>query len=339
MAVTLALRSHGLNDGEQASVTFDQPRVVIGRGEGCDFRIPDRSVSHRHASVRQRGTDLVLVDEQSTNGTFLGTSRLHAHTPVVLRHGSMVRVGRVWFEVRLEAAMPTQHPMQVTKDLALAMVAQAVDGGGEGMAARLVVVEGPDTGKEVSLAQANHALVIGRGRDVDLPIDVSDASRRHARVVRRGDTALLRDLGSRNGTRVGEGFATTDRDTVLRPGDEFEIGEDVFVFQHPAVEALRSIESAEDELLSPVELQETPPKSSVELTPPPVEDVVDVSATSSLPKAPPPERGAAPVRPRNERRRRSKKGLGWGKTDFIIVLLALAVLAISAVGLFWLFRG
>ena len=334
MAVTLVPRSRSQEEGELAGVTFDQPRVVIGRGEGCDFRIPDPSVSHRHASVRQRGTELVLVDEESTNGTFLEASRLHAHTPMVLRHGSMVRLGRVWLEVRIEAALPTSQPMQATKDLALAMVADVVGGGGEDLSPRLVVVEGPDEGRDVSLAKVGASVVIGRGRDVSFPIDVTDASRRHARVARRGDVLLLRDLGSRNGTMVRNELVATDRDTIIRPGEGFEVGEDVFVFEHPAVEVLRSIESAEDELLSPGEVDETPPKSSVEPTPPPAA-VVDPTPTPP-PHSPTPN--PVPVHPRNVRRRPAGKGAGWGKTDVLIVLLAIVVLASSAVGFFWLFR-
>ena len=336
MAVTLVLRSRSPNEGEETGVTFDQPRVVIGRGDGCDFRLPDPSVSHRHASVRQRGTELVVVDEGSTNGTFLGTTRLHVHTPTVLRHGSMVRLGKVWLEVRIEASLPTAQPMLVTKDLALAMVARVLGDEEEGLTPRLVVVDGPDAGKEVSLADADRAIVIGRGRDVDFPIDVSDASRRHARVVRRGESALLRDLGSRNGTQIGDELAPVDSDTVLRPGDSFEIGPDVFVFEFPAVEALRQIEAAEDELLKPDEAIEKPPKSSVELTPPPSIDVESANGPSSAESLPTPN--PVPVRPRNVRRRVAKRGPGWGKTDVLIVVLALAVLAISAIGLFWLFR-
>jgi pSer/pThr/pTyr-binding forkhead associated (FHA) protein len=327
MAVTLVLRSQG----DEPCVTFDQPRIAIGRSEGCDFRIPEPSVSHRHASIRQRGTDLVVMDEGSTNGTFLGTTRLHPHTPITLRHGSMLRFGRIWVEVRFEAALPTAQPMQATKDLALAMVAHALGDEGQGLTPKVVVVEGPDAGREVSLAEAGRSVIIGRGRDVDFPIDVTDASRRHARVVRRGDVALLRDLGSRNGTQVGEEHVSVDRDTTLRAGDEFRIGPDVFVFENPAVEVLRQIEAAEDEALGSDAEIESPPKSSVEPTPPP--------APAEEPLL---EDGApvpAPVHPRNVRRPLAKKGPGWGKADVIIVLLALGVLAISAIGLFWLFRG
>ncbi len=327
MAVTLVIRS----DGDEPSVTFDQPRVAIGRGEGCDLRIPEPSVSHRHASIRQRGTDLVVVDEGSTNGTFVGTARLHPHSPMTLHHGSMLRFGRVWVEVKFESVLPTSQPVQVTKDLALAMVARALGNDGVGVTPRLVVVEGPDAGREVTLEEAGRAIVIGRGRDVDFPIDVADASRRHARVVRRGEVALLRDLGSRNGTQMGGEHVAADRDTALRPGDRFVIGPDVFVFENPAVEVLRQIESAEDEALRSDEPLPDPPHSSVDLTPePPAEPAPPVEQPKPAPR---------PMLPRNERRSPAKKGTGWGKADLVIVLLALAVLALSAVGMFWLFRG
>jgi pSer/pThr/pTyr-binding forkhead associated (FHA) protein len=241
----------------------------------------------------------------------------------------------VWLEVRFEAALPTAQPTMATKDLALAMVAHVLGDDDEGMTPRLLVVDGPDAGKELSLAQADRPIIIGRGRDVDFPIDVTDASRRHARVVRRGDTMLLRDLGSCNGTQIGDQLATVDRDTVLRHGGSFQIGTDVFVFEYPAVEALRELEAAEDELLKPEEVLEPPPRSSVELTPQPIARLEDPSAPPPSAESPPPV-----ARPRaNVRRRAPKKGASWGKTDVLIVLMALVVLGMSAVGLFWLFRG
>ena len=51
------------------SITFDAPRIVIGRGDGCEVLLPDPSISHRHASIRQRGTDYIVIDEGSSNGT------------------------------------------------------------------------------------------------------------------------------------------------------------------------------------------------------------------------------------------------------------------------------
>src|SRR3954447_20325741 len=108
MAVTIVVRAGG--EGAELSLTLDAPRLIIGRGEGCEVRLPDPSVSHRHASIRQRGTEYVVIDEGSSNGTFVGPVRLSAQAPRVLRHRDLIRVGRIWLEVRVEQALPTVNP-------------------------------------------------------------------------------------------------------------------------------------------------------------------------------------------------------------------------------------
>ncbi|WP_437683440.1 sigma 54-interacting transcriptional regulator [Sorangium sp. So ce131] len=53
--------------------------VVLGRDEGCDVRIDDRSVSRRHA-VLHVGPTLRIEDLGSANGTFVGEQQLPAVT-------------------------------------------------------------------------------------------------------------------------------------------------------------------------------------------------------------------------------------------------------------------
>src|SRR5262245_23419289 len=108
MALTVVVRSGDLP--APAAITFDAPRIVIGRGEGCEVRLPDPSISHRHASIRQRGTDYVIIDEGSTNGTFVGPVRLSAQAPRMIRSGELIRVGRVWLEVRIEHTAISPNP-------------------------------------------------------------------------------------------------------------------------------------------------------------------------------------------------------------------------------------
>jgi pSer/pThr/pTyr-binding forkhead associated (FHA) protein len=334
MAVSLVLRSSTSSPGAETQaprvITYDLPLVVIGRGQGCDFLLPDLSVSHRHASIRQRDTDYIVMDEGSTNGTFVGAVRLSPQTPRVVRNGDMIRVGRVWLEVRIEHAATPTHTAQATKELALALVSRALDAQGEHSGPRLVVVAGPDQGKQILLDDAGGQVVIGRGRDVSLPLDVPEASRRHARVVRHGEHALLRDLGSRIGTMVRGEPAPADNDTILRTGDMFQIGPDAIRFEFPAVEALRELEQSEDEAMA-----------ASEVVPPPVTPHADPTPAAPAPSAPIPEPQASSSRSNAGvpvRRGKPVEG-GWTKTDVIIVLLALAVLGMSAVGLLWLFRG
>jgi pSer/pThr/pTyr-binding forkhead associated (FHA) protein len=102
MALSLRLRSGEVDP--EPELPFDAARVVIGRAPGCDLQLPDPSVSQRHATIRQRGSDYVVVDEGSENGTFAGKARLPRHAPHKLEHGDLLRFGRVWVEVRLGPA-------------------------------------------------------------------------------------------------------------------------------------------------------------------------------------------------------------------------------------------
>jgi pSer/pThr/pTyr-binding forkhead associated (FHA) protein len=249
----------------------------------------------------------------------------------------MIRLGRVWIEVRVEHVAATAQLAQATRELALALVARALDAQGESARPRLIGTEGPDLGKELDLSEPMRPLVLGRGRDVDLPIDVSDASRRHAQVMRRGDTLLVRDLGSKNGTHTEAGPVPVDRDAALRVGDVFRIGPDAFVFEFAAIEALKELEHATDEPLDASEPIEPPDplQGNTPAPPSPPDQLIEPIFPDPHPPSRDTHSHAAILR---EQRLRSKKG-GWSRADIAVGLLALVVLGLSAIGLIWLFRG
>jgi pSer/pThr/pTyr-binding forkhead associated (FHA) protein len=68
-------------------------------------------------------------------------------------------------------------------------------------ATKLVFVTGPYVHKCISL-QAERALIIGRDREVDLPLDDETLSRRHCVITFEDGRSYVDDLGSVNGTFV-----------------------------------------------------------------------------------------------------------------------------------------
>src|SRR5579863_8070357 len=124
MSLTIIVRA---SPERQVSLTFDgTQRVVIGRGASSDIRLPDPSVSHRHATIRAQGGDFLLVDEGSANGTFIAGARVAPHTSRLVRSGDRVRVGRVILELHIEQVPATRDVSVATRELALAMVARAM---------------------------------------------------------------------------------------------------------------------------------------------------------------------------------------------------------------------
>ncbi|MHB0866292.1 MAG: FhaA domain-containing protein [Thermoleophilia bacterium] len=74
--------------------------VIIGRSKQCDFPVNDPNISRRHAELRQRGNDYMIVDLDSTNGIEVNGSRVKTRT---LNSGDVLTIGttRVRFERKL----------------------------------------------------------------------------------------------------------------------------------------------------------------------------------------------------------------------------------------------
>jgi pSer/pThr/pTyr-binding forkhead associated (FHA) protein len=73
--------------------------------------------------------------------------------------------------------------------------------------------------------------VVGRAPDATIWIDALGVSRRHARIRIAEATAILEDLGSKNGTFVGGQRVTTPR--LLADGDQIRLGSIVMTFRIP----------------------------------------------------------------------------------------------------------
>jgi pSer/pThr/pTyr-binding forkhead associated (FHA) protein len=324
MALTVVVRS-----GEPKvapAITFDAPRIVIGRGDGCEVRLPDASVSHRHASIRQRGTDYIVVDEGSTNGTFVGPVRLSPQSPRILRSGDLVRIGRIWLEIRIEQAPPTQQPAQVTREIALGLVAGALAAQGETASVRIQVVEGPDAGRELEILDFERPHVIGRTDSADLALDDVDVSRRHTEIFRKGGQLWVRDLGSKNGTRLGDKKLEGGKEAPWPENTPLFVGNDRLSYEDPLGEALEELERAADERMREDDSVDPPATE----TPPPPSAAPEPVPTEARPGGP---IAAVPER----KRQRAAPKPGWGTTDLLVALIALVVLAASVVGLIWLF--
>jgi hypothetical protein len=100
-----------------------------------------------------------------------------------------------------------------------AEVREDADGG---FLAELVLTDG----RRVQIG--TEPLVIGRLPECGVVLADSNVSRRHAELRRAGDTVVLTDLGSTNGTRVN---GAPVRERVLASGDEVSVGSTRLIFE------------------------------------------------------------------------------------------------------------
>jgi signal transduction histidine kinase/pSer/pThr/pTyr-binding forkhead associated (FHA) protein len=92
--------------------------------------------------------------------------------------------------------------------------------------ARLIVIKGPDEGKQFDLPPEG-PVTIGRDRNNRLVLHDTEVSRRHAEIAPQNGSYLLRDVGSANGTLVNTQPVT---ETSLSPGDHITLGQTILVF-------------------------------------------------------------------------------------------------------------
>ncbi len=303
----------------ELSLVLDGERIALGRAESADVRLPDPSVSPRHASLRAHGGAWLLVDHGSTNGTWIGGVRLGPEASRAITSGEPVRLGRVWLRVETHVHAPAST-REDTRDLAMRLVARGLTSLGEDPRARVRCVRGPDAGKEAAIPD-DGALSLGRGADAGLVLLEPLASRRHAEVSLAGGKPRARDLGAKHGTKLGGAPLSPDEWTVWRPGQTLEVGGDEFELLAPVVDALAELSQGSDEEMREPGSAPLPPDAQ----PPPDEEV---SHWRESPDAPPP-RAHAPI----------ARGTGWDPGDAMLVVFALLVVAASAAGLLWVLRA
>jgi len=79
------------------------------------------------------------------------------------------------------------------------------------------------TGAGIEVALGQGVNLIGRAADAEIQIESPKVSRRHARITVDGDAAVVEDLGSKNGTFVGDVRITGP--TPLNHGDQLRLGQ------------------------------------------------------------------------------------------------------------------
>ncbi|WP_342380609.1 GAF domain-containing protein [Myxococcus stipitatus] len=82
-------------EGEQ-ELLLPEGTTTLGRTDACSVCVLHKSLSRRHARLERDGARVLLVDEGSKNGTFVGDTRVQRRE---LQAGDSFRCGEVWFQL------------------------------------------------------------------------------------------------------------------------------------------------------------------------------------------------------------------------------------------------
>ncbi len=203
-------------DGSADPVELSAPGKTIGQGDVNDIVIDKEGVNGFHADVKVDGDQVTITDINTASGTFVNGDKITG--PTNLRAGDVIAIQGVELEVVEEDAAGGG------KTLVLSGTALIEVGSGSWS---LVADSGPEKGQVIPVVER---IEIGRALECDISILEPALSRKHAELEPDGDTLIIRDLGSVNGTWVnGEQIDEVE----LKDGDKLQFDKVKFIVSAP----------------------------------------------------------------------------------------------------------
>jgi pSer/pThr/pTyr-binding forkhead associated (FHA) protein len=94
-------------------IAIEGERTSFGRSDEADYRLDDEGLSRLHATVYRDGDRIWMVDENSTNGSFVNGARVGG-SGTVLKNGDQIKIGNhTKMIVRIADGKTSAQPSQV----------------------------------------------------------------------------------------------------------------------------------------------------------------------------------------------------------------------------------
>ena len=100
-----AVLKHKVSDEAYKDYVLTNPITTLGRSSSNDVVINDSSISRLHVRIENRNGQFFVVDNNSSNGTFLNRRKI---TEAPLKDGDALMVGRVYFYFVQRAKEPDE---------------------------------------------------------------------------------------------------------------------------------------------------------------------------------------------------------------------------------------
>lgn len=199
------------DEGKTTVVPLIREEITIGRKEGNTIRLTDRNVSRFHARVIRRDDDFVIEDLGSLCGTNVNNEVLRSDSHVIAT-GDNISIGDYSLSIRSDVGsdVPMGKQMDPGDQAGIGKVTSC---------ARLVMLAGPEPGREVELTAELY--VIGRSDEANFRIEHPSISRAHARIDLESGKWTISDLDSSNGIEIN---GAKKDDYVLKAGDIVLLG-------------------------------------------------------------------------------------------------------------------
>ena len=217
-------------DGTVARIALAKDIVRVGREKSNQFVTPAefKSISRKHFEIRRKGSEFLLLDLGSDNGTRLNGAVI---TEAKLKDGDEIKIGMAEhgheLSIRFQAGSESIISGGTTSTTSIRPPASLSTDAPGGVPYLHIRFPKGDTS---FFPIENDLTVVGRSTDADLvlPRGYGFISLQHFEIYRMGENFLITDLNSTNGTLLNNQPLLPNKPADLRTDDVVRIGDKSF---------------------------------------------------------------------------------------------------------------
>lgn len=197
-------------------IDIDRWETSIGKSKSNDIVLPMPNVSRFHAVIAKKRKEWVITDTFSKTGIKLNDRSVHGSA--VIEDGDIITIGSIPLIFLCAEAVSASSKTQMRNE-----ASELKQNTGNVAYAVLVDVK---THRPIYLRKKD--VLIGRGQNSDIQINLDTISSEHARIHLTSRGWALSDLNSHNGTKLNGRFITQPQ--LIFDEDTITFGDRVFVF-------------------------------------------------------------------------------------------------------------
>jgi pSer/pThr/pTyr-binding forkhead associated (FHA) protein len=103
-------------DEGSREIALEDGKLSFGRGSEADFRFSDDGLSRLHATIHREGDNVWILDENSTNGSFVNGERVKPNG-TILYNGDRIKIGHyTTLTIKIGSAAQSAAPVKSSAD-------------------------------------------------------------------------------------------------------------------------------------------------------------------------------------------------------------------------------
>lgn len=205
-----------VDENNGSIIDINRWETSIGKSRSNDIVLPMPNISRFHAVIAKKRNEWVITDTFSKTGILVNGKKIEEKS--VIEDGDIITIGSIPLKFLCAEAVSAQSKTQMRT------AASELDRQSSNVAyAVLVDVK---THRPIYLRKKD--VLIGRGDNADIQINLDTISTEHARIHLTSRGWALSDLNSHNGTKLNGRFINQPQ--LIFDEDTITFGERVFVF-------------------------------------------------------------------------------------------------------------